>query len=112
MKTREATAEDIEARAFLEWMLADHFTFLGHATMRSCRTAPVSALRGIEGSGFGILRESLRSPARPRDPAAGRRGHHLRRIAIFSDEGEFARHRASARLSRLRRREARGATAR
>ena len=30
MKTRETSADGVEARAFLEWMVADHFTFLGH----------------------------------------------------------------------------------
>ena len=30
MKTGEAGPEGVEARAFLEWMVADHFTFLGY----------------------------------------------------------------------------------
>lgn len=65
MKARETSAEDIEARAFLEWMLADHFTFLGQRDYALVSYDSGFGLRGIEGSGSGILRESLRAPGTP-----------------------------------------------
>ncbi|RAR65882.1 glutamate dehydrogenase (NAD) [Paraburkholderia unamae] len=65
MKAREASAEDIEARAFLEWMVADHFTFLGQRDYALVAHDGGHALRGVEGSGLGILRESLRAPGTP-----------------------------------------------
>ena len=100
MKARESTAEDIEARAFLEWMVADHFTFLGQRDY-----ALVS-----DGTGFGLRahrRHWLRHPARiaarrarRRDAAAaGRRRHHHRLLADLPDQGEFARNRTPAAIS-------------
>ncbi|WP_071769072.1 NAD-glutamate dehydrogenase, partial [Burkholderia ubonensis] len=65
MKARETSAEDIEARAFLEWMVADHFTFLGQRDYALVSHGAGFALRGVEGSGFGILREALRAPGTP-----------------------------------------------
>ena len=65
MKARESTAEDIEARAFLEWMVADHFTFLGQRDYALVSDGTGFGLRGIEGTGFGILRESLRTSGAP-----------------------------------------------
>lgn len=65
MKARESTAEDIEARAFLEWMAADHFTFLGQRDYALVSDGTGFGLRGIEGTGFGILRESLRTSDAP-----------------------------------------------
>ncbi|HHT8898745.1 TPA: NAD-glutamate dehydrogenase [Burkholderia cenocepacia] len=65
MKARESTAEDIEARAFLEWMAADHFTFLGQRDYALVSDGTGFGLRGIEGSGFGILREALRTSGAP-----------------------------------------------
>ena len=62
MKTRESSAEDIEARAFLEWMVDDHFTFLGQRDYALVPHDGGYGLRGVEGSGLGILRESLRAP--------------------------------------------------
>jgi glutamate dehydrogenase len=57
---RASSDDALEARAFLEWMVADHFTFLG---LRDYALVPDHggfALRGVEGTGAGILRESLR----------------------------------------------------
>ncbi len=74
MKARETTAEETEARAFLEWMVADHFTFLGHRDYALVSHGSGFALRGMEGSGLGILREALRTPGTsdltPLPPAA------------------------------------------
>ncbi|WP_206956378.1 NAD-glutamate dehydrogenase [Trinickia acidisoli] len=60
LAARESSDEAFEARAFLEWMAADHFTFLG---LRDYVLVPHEggfALRGVDGTGAGILRESLR----------------------------------------------------
>ncbi len=60
LAAREAGDEAFEARAFLEWMVADHFTFLG---LRDYELVPHDgdfALRGVTGTGAGILRESQR----------------------------------------------------
>ncbi|WP_321957066.1 NAD-glutamate dehydrogenase [Paraburkholderia bannensis] len=65
MKARESSAEDIESRAFLEWMVADHFTFLGQRDYALVEHDGGFGLRGVEGSGLGILRESLRAPGVP-----------------------------------------------
>ncbi|RQQ51188.1 NAD-glutamate dehydrogenase [Burkholderia stagnalis] len=65
LKGRETTAEDIEARAFLEWMVADHFTFLGQRDYALVSHGSGFALRGVEGTGFGLLRETLRAPGTP-----------------------------------------------
>jgi glutamate dehydrogenase len=58
-----ATPESVEARAFLEWMLDDHFTFLGHRDYELISRDGQFWLRGVPGSGAGILREALRDPA-------------------------------------------------
>ncbi|WP_109482988.1 NAD-glutamate dehydrogenase [Paraburkholderia sp. C35] len=60
MATRETSPEGVEARAFLEWMVADHFTFLGQRDYELVAHDGQYGLRGVAGSGFGILREALR----------------------------------------------------
>jgi glutamate dehydrogenase len=60
MKMRETSMDGVEARAFLEWMVADHFTFLGHRDYELITQDGAIALRGVPGSGVGLLRESLR----------------------------------------------------
>jgi glutamate dehydrogenase len=58
MAARESSADTTEARAFLEWMVADHFTFLGQ---RDYALVPHDAglgLRAVPGTGAGILRAS------------------------------------------------------
>ncbi|WP_019449263.1 NAD-glutamate dehydrogenase [Cupriavidus sp. BIS7] len=57
-----ATPESVEARAFLEWMMDDHFTFLGHRDYELITRDGQYLLRGVQGSGAGILREALRDP--------------------------------------------------
>ncbi|NUO86816.1 MAG: NAD-glutamate dehydrogenase [Cupriavidus sp.] len=57
-----ASAESVEARAFLEWMMDDHFSFLGQRDYQLIARDGRYFLRGVAGSGAGILRESLREP--------------------------------------------------
>jgi glutamate dehydrogenase len=47
-----------ESRAFLEWLDERHFTFLGYRDYEFVRDGSGDALRAVEGSGLGILRES------------------------------------------------------
>ena len=47
-----------ECRAFLDWLLDDHFIFLGVRDYEVVRRKNVSALRLVSGSGLGILRET------------------------------------------------------
>jgi len=62
-QSRDAGSPDAqEARAFLEWMLDDHFTFLGHRDYELIARDGQFFLRGVAGSGAGILREALRDP--------------------------------------------------
>jgi len=51
-----------EARAFVEWMLDNHFTFLGQRDYQLVSQDGKFFLRGVAGSGTGILREALRPP--------------------------------------------------
>ncbi|MDQ0140068.1 NAD-glutamate dehydrogenase [Cupriavidus necator] len=57
-----ASPESVEARAFLEWMMDDHFSFLGQRDYQLVSRDGRYFLRGVAGSGAGILRESLREP--------------------------------------------------
>lgn len=57
-----ASPESVEARAFLEWLLDDHFTFLGQRDYELVPRDGQYFLRGVPGSGAGILREALRDP--------------------------------------------------
>ena len=74
MRARDTTPEGVEARAFLEWMVADHFTFLGQRDYELVSHEGRLALRGMAGTGAGVLRESLRAPGSsdvtPLPPAA------------------------------------------
>ncbi|MFC5474720.1 NAD-glutamate dehydrogenase [Paraherbaspirillum soli] len=54
-------AEIAEARAFLEWMIEDHFTFLGYHDYELMVSDGENYLQSVAGSGLGILRDSLRS---------------------------------------------------
>jgi glutamate dehydrogenase len=53
--------EIAEARAFLEWMIDDHFTFLGYHDYELVVSDGENYLQGMAGSGLGILRDSLRA---------------------------------------------------
>jgi glutamate dehydrogenase len=51
--------EDLaEARAFLEWVEGDNFTFLGYRDYDLTTPDGEEALRAVEGSGLGILRQT------------------------------------------------------
>ncbi len=47
-----------ESRAFLDWMVDDHFTFLGMRDYEVVKVGKGHQLRIVEGSGLGILRET------------------------------------------------------
>ncbi len=74
MKAGEAGPEGVEARAFLEWMVADHFTFLGQRDYELVQHGDGFGLRAVPGSGLGILRDELRpagaAEVTPLPPAA------------------------------------------
>ena len=53
-----------EARAFLEWLRRDHFTFLGY---REYDVAG-AVIRAIADTGLGILRGAAATPSKPLDP--------------------------------------------
>ncbi|TKC92399.1 NAD-glutamate dehydrogenase [Trinickia terrae] len=65
MAARETSPDGVEARAFLEWMVADHFTFLGQRDYELVTHDGGFALRGIPNTGCGILREALRPSGAP-----------------------------------------------
>ncbi len=52
-----AKREVTEGRAFLKWLAADHFTFLGYREYDLVSADGVDALRVVDGRGLGILRE-------------------------------------------------------
>jgi glutamate dehydrogenase len=55
-------AELEEARAFLQWLSDDHFTFLGYREYELISDADDAGLRAYPGSGLGILRGPAASP--------------------------------------------------
>ena len=60
MKLRDTGIEGAEARAFLEWMVDDHFTFLGQRDYELVSHDVGFGLRPLPDSGLGILRDALR----------------------------------------------------
>jgi glutamate dehydrogenase len=52
-----------EAKAFLDWLADDHFTFLGYREYEVASVDGEEVLRAIEGSGLGILRSEDRKSA-------------------------------------------------
>ena len=60
MKLRDTGVEGAEARAFLEWMVDDHFTFLGQRDYELVSHDVGFGLRPLPDSGLGILRDALR----------------------------------------------------
>ena len=57
-----ATTEDIEeAKAFLRWLLDNHFTFLGYRLYDFVMDDHKEALRLVKDSGLGVLRETSKS---------------------------------------------------
>nr|WP_311527048.1 NAD-glutamate dehydrogenase [uncultured Ralstonia sp.] len=58
-------AEIVETQAFLVWMLERHFTFLGYRDYELVIQNDGHYLRGMPGTGLGVLREALRDPTAP-----------------------------------------------
>ncbi|MEW6636967.1 MAG: NAD-glutamate dehydrogenase, partial [Actinomycetota bacterium] len=67
-----------EARAFLEWIADDHFTFLGYREYDLLEEEGEDVLRSVPESGLGILRESHR---RPRSHSFAKLPPEVRRLA-------------------------------
>jgi glutamate dehydrogenase len=57
-----ASDEVTDAKALLEWMDDDHFTFLGYREYELHAQEGEDALSSVAGSGLGILREAERKP--------------------------------------------------
>ncbi len=54
--------EVAEAKALLEWMVDNHFTFLGYREYDLVTDGGEETLRAVSGSGLGILRETRATP--------------------------------------------------
>jgi glutamate dehydrogenase len=54
-----------EAQAFLAWLAAEHFTFLGYREYELSTSDEGAELRAVAGSGLGILRGASRKPVKP-----------------------------------------------
>ncbi|ACB34949.1 NAD-glutamate dehydrogenase [Leptothrix cholodnii SP-6] len=63
--TGAAIEDNAEAQCFLRWMVDDHFTFLGCRDYERVEQGGESHLRGVAGSGLGLLRDARRDPQRP-----------------------------------------------
>ena len=57
----QKTAEIDESISFLDWMLKDHFTFLGARDYEKVGKGNDVAMRLVPGSGLGVLRDEARS---------------------------------------------------
>ncbi|MGF6571131.1 NAD-specific glutamate dehydrogenase [Paraburkholderia sp. GAS333] len=60
MKTGGTGPESADARAFVEWMVADNFTFLGQQDYELVQLDVGYGLKPVPGTGLGISRDSLR----------------------------------------------------
>ncbi|WP_144159818.1 NAD-glutamate dehydrogenase [Paraburkholderia sp. BCC1885] len=60
MRASETGVDGAEARAFLEWMVDNHFTFLGQRDYELVSHDVGFGLRALPESGLGILRDALR----------------------------------------------------
>ena len=101
--------EVAEARAFLEWLEDDHFTFLGYRDYDlETDDDGEPQLTAVPGSGLGILRQAdgRALPAQLRRAAARGARARARAVPAQPHEGELARDRAPARVPRLRGRQA------
>lgn len=72
---REASIE--EAIAFLRWLQAGHFIFLGYRDYRLCGDSGTEGLQIIEESGLGILRDALTHRSYHDTPPLGARAMAL-----------------------------------
>lgn len=57
----QSSADVLESRAFLEWLLKNHFTFLGYRDYVAEGEGADRGLRLVHGSGLGVLRDESRS---------------------------------------------------
>ena len=107
---RVPAAELQEALAFLRWLAADNFTFLGAREYRLPAEGETAALIPDETVGLGLLRDStaraLRRDAR-RPSGTAREAYRLNGAPapLRRHQGEPSEPRASARLRGLRRRQ-------
>lgn len=64
LRTHPPVADDDahEAADFLEWLAADHFTFLGYREYRIVSVEGTDALAAVPGTGLGILRADQHGP--------------------------------------------------
>jgi len=76
-KLRGRASEVREARALLEWMEDNHFTFIGYREYRLRRGRREDRLEPVAGSGLGVMRP--------------RRGHERKTVVLQGEVREFAR---------------------
>ena len=99
-------AEEVaKARGLLEWLAADHFTFLGYREYTLLREDGEDVLRAVPGTGLGpaALRPAAVRLVRPADGRGA--GQGARHPAADHHQGQLARHGAPLDLPRLRRRQ-------
>ncbi len=98
------SAEADEALAFLTWLADHHFTFLGYREY----ALDAETLRGVEGTGLGLLRGEGRGHVvdRLREAAPGRARARPRAARPGPHQGQRALPGPPPELSRLRRRQA------
>ncbi len=91
-----------ECRAFLRWLLDDHFIFLGVRDYRVVRGKKNYELQLVQGSGLGILRETDDTITLAPADEPGRSGPQAQsEIAADHHQDQRALDRAPRRLSRL-----------
>ncbi len=73
-------ADAIEINGFLEWLAADHFTFLGFREYRLMRTPESLELFTLANSGLGLLRDA--ETADYRSQSFGELPDHLKQLAV------------------------------
>jgi glutamate dehydrogenase len=86
-------AELAEARAFLEWIDDHHFTFLGYRAYDLVERDGEEALRPVEGTGLGILRQPAARQAPDsfaKLPPEVRRLAHERRVLVLTKANSHA----------------------
>ncbi len=94
-----------QGKELLCWLADDHFTFLGYREYKLEREGEDDYLRGVPGTGLGILRADQDMSAGVRQAATPGEGEGPREDPAGAGEGQLALHGAPARLPRLRRRE-------
>ncbi|HEU4846892.1 MAG TPA: NAD-glutamate dehydrogenase domain-containing protein, partial [Rubrobacteraceae bacterium] len=74
--------DPVEARAFLEWISDDNFTFLGYREYDLLTEDGEDLLRSVPGTGLGILRET---DQKPHSLSFAKLPHEVRRLAHSPD---------------------------